>query len=113
MSIDESMRKFKGKWKGKVYISNKPVKWGLKYYMMVDELDFCTWFRLYKGAEEKDAVVTSKTRSLVNSALDTLPTEMGAYAIYVDNYYGELELTHDTAARGFNFIFACKSNRPS
>lgn len=113
VSLDESMRRFKGKWKGKVYIKNKPTKWGIKYYMVVDELDFCIWFSLYKGAAHEDPAITQKTRHLVNKALDTLPKDMGAYAIYVDNYYGSLDLAQDTIVRGFDFTFNCKSNRPA
>jgi hypothetical protein len=113
VSIDESMRKFKGRWSGKVYISNKPTKWGLKYYMMVDELDYCVWFKLYRGANKEDPTIKQKTRHLVNEALDTLPTDMGAFAVYCDNYYGSLDLAEDTDKRGFGFTFACKANRPS
>ncbi len=89
------------------------MKWGLKYYMMVDELDYCTWFHLYKGAKYEDPTIKQKTRHLCNTALNTLSTDMGAYAVYVDNYYESLKLAQDTADREFNFTFNCKGNRPS
>lgn len=125
--IDESMRLFKGHWRGKVYIKNKPTKWGLKYYLMVDEECYCTWFVLYKGKaanptstssavpveNDEKSKAPSKTRILCNTAIDSLPKDMGAYAIYVDNYYGSLDLAYDTHERGFAFTFNCRSNRPS
>ncbi len=57
VAIDESIRKFKGKWKGKVYIKNKPTKWRLKYYLMVDSLYYYSWFKLYKGVDKEDLIV--------------------------------------------------------
>jgi hypothetical protein len=113
VSIDESMRKFKGRWKGKVYIKNKPTKWGLKFYMLVDSLYYCVWFRLYRGTAKEDPTVKEKTRHLCNTALDTLPKDMGHYAVYADNYYGSVDLARDTNNRGFGFTFNCKSNRPT
>jgi hypothetical protein len=122
-AIDEIMRKFKGHWKkGKVYSPDKPCKWGLKYYAMVDCAQFLFWFRLYKrfGKEERAQMTEeelamhegSVTRNLCNDAMNKLPTNMGQYKIYADNFYGGMELAVDTLARGFGFTFCCKANRP-
>lgn len=113
VAIDESMRKFKGRWSGKVYIKSKPTKWGIKYYLMVDEVYYCSWFVLYKGAKNEDPTIKEKTRTLCNTAIDSLPKDIGAYSLYADNYYGSVGLAEDTAARGFHFTFNCKANRPS
>lgn len=55
----------------------------------------------------------SITRNLCNEAIDKLPTNMGFYRIYADNYYGGLELAEDTNKRGYGFTFASKATRPS
>ena len=123
-AIDKIMRKFKGHWKkGKVYSPDKPCKWELKYYAMVDGARFLIWFRLYRQTSEEDKaaatteVETAKfdgsvTRALCNDAIDKLPKDMGQYKIYADNYYGGIELAKDIAARGFGFTFGCRANRP-
>ncbi len=84
--IDEIMRKFKGRSKHKVYSPDKPTKWGLKYYGMVDESRFLTWFKLHQKKTQKESDVTVK---LVLEAMDTLPPIdlVGAHHIYTDNYY--------------------------
>lgn len=92
------------------------MKWGLKYYLLVDCMYYCSWFSLYKGkSENEDAekIEKAKTRTLCNEALATLPASMGAYKVYVDNYYGSLDLAYDTDDRGFYFTFNCRSNRPT
>src|SRR5690606_15332529 len=52
--LDETMRKFKGRSKHKVFQPNKPVKRGLKYYMAVDESNYCLYFTLYKNNKDKE-----------------------------------------------------------
>jgi hypothetical protein len=113
VAIDESMRLFKGKWNGKVYIKSKPTKWELKYYLVVDCVYYCYWFELYKGTGTATEEVGEKTRKLVNKVVDVLPREeMGAYKVYGDNYYGSLDLAKDLFEKGFLFTFNCQLNRP-
>ena len=38
---------------------------------------------------------------------------MGPYRIYVDNWYGSLELGEDLQKKGVYFTRGCRSNRPS
>ncbi len=107
-NIKEAIEHFSWKWKRKVYIKNKPIKWRLKYYLIVDSLYYYSWFKLYKEADKKDPTVKQKTRHLCNEALDTLPNEMECYVVYVDNYYGSLELAENTTNRRFDFTFNCR-----
>lgn len=93
-AIDEIMRLFKGHWKlGKCYSPDKPTKWGLKFYAMVDALQYLFWFKLYKRApleknkepkkkgkeakaekkKQQDKEAKSVTRILCNEAISTLP----------------------------------------
>jgi hypothetical protein len=41
IAVDETMRRFKGKSKHKVYAPDKPIKRGLKLYLAVDDSGFC------------------------------------------------------------------------
>jgi hypothetical protein len=110
LALDEMMRLFKGRWKSKVYSPDKPTKWGAKFYLMVDNVHFCSWFKLFKSKEEKE---TEVTRHLCNDALATLPKHMGAYCFYADNYYGGLELARDINKQGHHFTMTAKANRSS
>lgn len=105
--LDESMRKFKGRSKHKVYQPKKPIRRGLKYYVAVDDRNYCIFFTMYKSG----STIPQKTRVLYNKIMDILP--MTGYLLYCDNYYGSLETAHDALNKGFGFTFACRSNRPS
>jgi len=118
------MRKFKGHWrKGKVYAPDKPCKWELKYYAMVDSFKFLFWFCLYKRVGDQlsgNATVSetakydgSVTRTLCNEAIDKLPKDMEQYKIYADNYYGGVDLASNTQKQGFGFTFGCRANQPT
>lgn len=50
VTIDEIMIPFKGRFRGKQYMRNKPVKWGLRVDALVDQSTKYLWrFRLYTG----------------------------------------------------------------
>jgi hypothetical protein len=82
---------------------------------MVDNMRFLIWFSLFKRIreEEQEKEKGSVTRKIVNEAVDKLPKDMRQYKIYVDNFYGGLNLVEDTHKRGFGFTLCCKSTRPS
>jgi len=104
ISIDETMRKFKGRWESKCYAPDKPVKWGLKYYSMVDaSTDYLFWFKLYKQSET--------TLKLCSEAISTIPNDLGAYNIFADNYYGSLPLAKKIMSHGFDLTLGLRKNR--
>lgn len=106
-AIDEGMALFKGHWGNKVYSPDKPTRFGLKYYLLVDCAQYLIQFKLYRK--------TTKTsmRDLINNFVDKLPKDNGQYYIYADNYYGGLDVAADLATKGLKFTFTCRANRPS
>ena len=112
VSVDETMRKFKGRSKHKVYAPDKPTKRGLKYYLAVDSRGFCIWYKPYRTlpASEKEEKVTFK---ILKDVMDILPSNSGTYYLYADNYYGSLEIAEEAVRRQLRFTIGCRSNRPS
>ena len=54
------------------------------------------------------------TQTLINKIVDKLPIkDMGPYRIYMDNWYGSLELAEDLQTKGVYFTIGCRANRPS
>src|SRR5690349_7370855 len=47
IAIDETMRKFKGRTEKKKYIPAKPIRYGLRYYCLVDEKRYLYHFILH------------------------------------------------------------------
>jgi hypothetical protein len=60
IAVDETMRRFKGRSKHKVYAPDKPIKRGLKLYLAVDDTGFCIWYKPYRSlpTNEKEDNVT-------------------------------------------------------
>lgn len=106
-SIDEGMALFKGHWHNKVYSPDKPIRFGLKYYLLVDAAQYLLQFKLYR----KETKTTME--ELIYKFTDVLPKDNGQYAIYADNYYGGLDLAKGLDERGFKFTFTCRCNRPT
>ena len=64
IAIDETVRRFKGWFGSKVYAPDKPAKWGIKYYCLVDKRGYAVWFRLYRRGENQRKSEESLTLSL-------------------------------------------------
>lgn len=83
-TVDESMVKFKGRLGFRQYLPLKPIKWGIKVWVMADSsTGYCAKFQVYSGREgpaEKGLahrVVMDLTKPYVRSHL----------SVYMDNFY--------------------------
>lgn len=105
VSIDEIMRKFKGRCRHKCYEPSKPTKWGLKYYAMLDGLGWCCRFQRHRAG------VKVNLRELCLNFVTSLDQELGSYCLFADNYYGSIQLGMDLSALGHKFFFTMRKNR--
>lgn len=83
-TVDESMVKFKGRLGFRQYLPLKPIKWGIKVWVMAESsTGYCANFQVYSGREgpaEKGLahrVVMDLTKPYVRSHL----------SVYMDNFY--------------------------
>ena len=109
--IDETVRLFKGWSKNKVYSPDKPTKRGLKYYTSADSAHFIYWFHFHRSREFQGE--TEVTRNLCGEGFSKLPSGLGPYKCYVDNYYGGEQLANDLLKMGHYFTLGCRKNRPT
>ena len=115
ITIDESLRRFKGWWRSKVYSPDKPAKFGLKYYCLVDRNGYCLWFKQHRIKKEDIAVFEEKGKifSICKEAIDHLysyyPTI--SFNLFTDNYYGSLSLAKYLLEKGWDFTLGLRSNR--
>ena len=114
LSVDESLVKFHGRWKHKVYISSKKAKWGIKFYCLCEaKTGYLYNWIIHAGRKTYDRMCfgTGVTLDLVNFIESS-----SGHEIYSDNYYTSPELAIELAKRGnifslfhiLNFVFISK-----
>ena len=116
IAIDETVRRFKGKWGSKVYAPDKPAKFGIKYYCLVDKSGYLLWFKLHRSKktlliceEEEDNVTFNLCKQAIDHLLVKNPS--GSFHLFVDNYYGSLKLAEYVLSKNWNLTFALRANR--
>ena len=90
--IDEQMVAYKGRLSFKQYMPAKPIKWGMKAYVLAeaDTGSICDW-HLYTGKDDSDlqSADTANGTQVVIRLIKNLQPE---HIIYTDNYYTSPDL---------------------
>lgn len=77
---------FKGRLKIKVRNSDKPVKYGIKLFMLCGSTNgYCKKFDVYVGSDERNVGNLGKTGKTVLNLLQGL--ENTHHCVYMDNFY--------------------------
>lgn len=109
-SVDECMIGFKGRIYMKQYMPKKPIKWGLKGWVLAgSNTGFVNNWQLYTG-KEGDAVEVNLGQKVV-SRLTQILSE--GHEVYCDNYFTSYELLDALKARGIACCGTVKANRTS
>ena len=106
VSLDEGMIPFKGRLGMKVRMALKPIKYGIKVFMLTDSATgYLYKFAIYTGKVEDDdaaAAPLGKTSAVVLSLVDGL--EGRGHKLFTDRYYTSPLLYHNLLMRG---MYAC------
>ena len=109
VSLDERMIRFKGRHSMKVYVKNKPVKWGFKTYALCDSSNHYNYaFEMYCGQVD---VVSEHglTYDVVMRLFSALLNQ--GYCLYTDNYYTSNVLATTSLANSSHLTGTVRSNR--
>ena len=110
IALDESMIPFKGRLKFKQRMPLKPVKNGIKVFVLSESSSgYCYKFEIYLGKdgdEREDAGDLGKTGQVVVRLLRGL--QHRGFNVYVDNFYTSIPLFYFLSERG---IYACGTIR--
>ena len=112
ISIDESMVPFKGHVIFKQHMSQKPVKFGIKLWMLCEsETGYCSKFDVYVGKEAGAANngVIGKTGTIVTRLCRGF--EHRGYKLSVDNFHTGVPLFLKLSEMGIQACGAIRSNR--
>lgn len=110
LAIDESMVAWRGNLSFRVYSPDKPVKYGLKAYVLCDsENAYCLRFKLYTG---KKSVQPSENGATYDLIMDLMRNyfEKG-HILYCDNYYSSPRLFMDLWVLGTGATGTVRSYR--
>ena len=109
ISIDERMVRFKGRQVMKVYIKNKPVKWGFKSFTLCDSATaYNCHFELYTGQQLEHSEY-GLTHDLVMRLVDLYLDQH--YQLFTDNYYTSHTLATSLLHRNTYLVGTVRSNR--
>ena len=105
-SIDKAMIKFKGRSSLKQYMQYKPIKRGIKVWVIADSVNgYVSDFSVYKG-KEGDKVEPNLGARVVKGL--SRPLVGGNYILYFDNFFSLPQLFLDLLE---DHIYACGTFR--
>ena len=109
VTIDEAMIPFKGRLSFKQYLKDKPIKWGIKVFVLSDAHNGYVYrLQVYTG---KDLSNVSDVGLCTKVVLDLMSgLESFHHELYTDNYYTSPSLYLTLYSRGVN---ACGTVRPN
>lgn len=124
IAIDETMRKFKGRSKKKKYIPAKPIRYGLRYYCLVDEKRYLYHFILHRAKKNIEKTQRGRRKKtdppkmkdsmllqLMKSIVENLTCANGPHVLCADSYYTTKQVADYLARHGLGFFMQCSSIR--
>ena len=109
VTVDESMVKFKGRLAFRQYLPMKPVKWGVKVWVMAEsKTGYVNHFQVYTGAIQGKAEKDLAHRIVMDLAKPYFGSNL---TIYMDNFYTGVPLMVDLKNRGVQACGTVRANR--
>ncbi|KAE8740588.1 hypothetical protein FOCC_FOCC013888, partial [Frankliniella occidentalis] len=109
LTVDESMRPWRGRLLFRVYNPNKTHKYGVKLYKLCTDVGYCLRFIVYTGktsaADSKLPVSQKAVTDLAEDYLDEGRT------IYADNWYSGIPLVEFLRQRRTLYVGTIRTNR--
>ncbi len=108
LSIDERMVKYTGRLSFRQYIRNKPIKLGIKVWVLADSQNGYVYnLEVYCGAREKKS--TNLAQDVVSHLVEGLQNR--GHILCFDSYYTSVPLAKSLSIRGFGCLGMLKANR--
>ena len=111
-SIDEAMIPFKGRLGFKQYLKDKPIKWGIKVFVLADAHNgYIKNLQVYtgKGIESRRANDIGLCTKVVLDLMEEF--DGSGLHLYTDNYYTSPTLYQHLYKHGINACGTCSSSR--
>lgn len=114
-AVDEIMVPFKGRSNIKVYMKNKPHKWGFKLWGRAGSSGTLFEFEIYQGELQSKEGETaepqiSKSSDVVLRMTRNIPVGQN-FKVFADNYFTSLSLVETLKANGIFYVGTVRINR--
>ncbi|XP_047111958.1 piggyBac transposable element-derived protein 4-like [Schistocerca piceifrons] len=106
LTVDEGLCPFRGRIRFRVYIKNKPSRYGIKFFILSDSATgYVLNCEVYTGAGEKDNSADSVVLRLCNSYLSK------GHTLYMDRFYTSVKLFEKLFDEGTSAVGTVMRNR--
>ena len=106
IAIDEAMLKWRGRLGIKVYMRNKPVKYGIKSYILADSLTHYCWNMDIYHRVRKTVIET--VQNLLSDECHNL-----WHLLYTDNFYSSVKLSEELLSKKSTLLEHCGKTEES
>ena len=111
LSIDEEMVPYHGHHSAKMFIRNKPIRFGFKLWMLCSSDGYPYNIQIYCGKQGEDHTTPLETR-VVNHLLACV-SDPASHVVYFDNFFTSYQLVKDLAVKNIRAIGTIRDNRSS
>ena len=109
LSVDECMIKFNGRLKFKQFIMNKPVKFGVKGFLMCDSKNYyCHKVEIYTGKSKSSIDYSATENLLINLTKNVVDNDR---ILYMDSYYTSTKISKYLSLHRTGLIGTIRKNR--
>lgn len=111
--IDESLVAFRGRWGFKMYMPNKPAKYGIKILCLTDARNnylFNAYIYTGKGSDGRTLSLEERQLQIPTQAVVRLvkPIEKSNRNVTADNWFGSMEVVTELQKRGLTYLGTLK-----
>jgi hypothetical protein len=114
--VDEMLVAFRGRCKFKMYIPNKPCKYGLKIMCLTDaRTGYLSNAYVYTGKDSDGQTLNDQEKKLMKPTQAVIrlakPIEQSNRNITADNWFSSIELTELLKTKGLTYVGTLKKNK--
>lgn len=112
LSVDEGMAPYKGYMTSmRQYLSDKPHKWGFRFWILCDICGYVFNFELYEGSKKNSNGEKITTKGLAKDVVIRLTDRVNEGSIIVtDNYYTSIDLAKELLKKKIYLVGTIKKN---
>ena len=110
LTIDEQLVGFRGRCPFRVYMKDKPDKYGIKLWCMCDAVtNYPVNIQVYLGKENNIPEKNQGAR-VIRNMVENL--QGGGYGIYADNFFTNLSVAEELLQRNITYVGTIRQNKP-